>query len=271
MIVSWRRVGYVAVVAVAVAFAVVPLLWMVSTSLKSNREITQDGTLIPDSFTFANYASLFNGREFGAYLTNSIVVTAVSVAIALLFGTHAAYAVARFRLWRGMERYVGLALLVTRIVPPIVIIIPVFLLAQGFGVLNSKLGLIVMYSAFNVSVVVWMMESFFREIPIDLEEAAMVDGAGAWRTFVDHTLPMLRPTILVAVTLRSIDALTTFDQVYVLTRGGPGTATQLVSIYGYQTFFQFQQFGYAAALLIMVALVVIAAAGLAVGLMRRRR
>jgi multiple sugar transport system permease protein len=59
--------------------------------------------------------------------------------------------------------------------------------------------------------------------------------------------------------------------VYVLTRGGPGTATQLISIYGYQTFFQFQQFGYAAALLIMVALVVIAAAGLAVGLMRRRR
>ena len=69
-----------------------------------------------------------------------------------------------------MERYVGLDLLVTRIVPPIVIIIPVFLLAQGFGVLNSRLGLIVVYSAFNVSVVVWMMESFFREIPVDLEE-----------------------------------------------------------------------------------------------------
>ena len=72
-----------------------------STSLKSNREITQDGTLVPHSFTFANYASLFNGREFGSYLTNSIVVTAVSVAIALLLGTHAAYALARFRLWRG--------------------------------------------------------------------------------------------------------------------------------------------------------------------------
>ena len=110
-----------------------------------------------------------------------------------------------------------------------------------------------------------------QSLPVEPFEAAKVDGAGAWRTFVDHTLPMLRPTILVAVTLRSIDALTTFDQVYVLTRGGPGTATQLISIYGYQTFFQFQQFGYAAALLIMVALVVIAAAGLAVGLMRRRR
>ena len=110
-----------------------------------------------------------------------------------------------------------------------------------------------------------------QSLPVEPFEAARVDGAGAWRTFIDHTLPMLRPTILVAVTLRTIDALTTFDQVYVLTHGGPGTATQLVSIYGYQTFFQFQQFGYAAALLIMVALVVIAAAGLAVGLMRGRR
>jgi multiple sugar transport system permease protein len=108
-----------------------------------------------------------------------------------------------------------------------------------------------------------------QSLPVEPFEAARVDGAGAWRTFVDHTLPMLRPTILVAVSLRSIDALTTFDQVYVLTHGGPGTATQLISIYGYQTFFQFQQFGYAAAMLIMVALVVIAAAGAALALMRR--
>ena len=69
-------------------------------------------------------------------------------------------------------------------------------------------------------------------------------------------------SILVAVTLRAIDALTTFDQVYVLTRGGPGTSTQLISIYGYQTFFQFQQIGYAAAMLFMVALVVLVGAGL---------
>jgi multiple sugar transport system permease protein len=110
-----------------------------------------------------------------------------------------------------------------------------------------------------------------QSLPVEPFEAARVDGAGAWRSFVDHTLPMLRPTIVVAVALRSIDALTTFDQVYVLTRGGPGTATQLISIYGYQTFFQFQQFGYAAALLTMVALVVIAASGAALSLMRRGR
>ncbi len=108
-----------------------------------------------------------------------------------------------------------------------------------------------------------------QSMPVEPFEAARVDGAGAWRTFTDHTLPLLRPTILVAVTLRSIEALTTFDQVYVLTRGGPGTSTQLISIYGYQTFFQFQQTGYAAAMLFMVALVVLVGAGFAVGLMRR--
>jgi multiple sugar transport system permease protein len=92
-----RRIGFLAAVAVALLVALVPLLWMLSTSLKTNREITQDGTLIPHSFTFDNYANLFRGRSFGSYLTNSVVVTSASVAVALLLGTHAAYALARFR------------------------------------------------------------------------------------------------------------------------------------------------------------------------------
>ena len=109
-----------------------------------------------------------------------------------------------------------------------------------------------------------------QSLPQEPFEAARVDGAGAWRTFVDHTLPMLAPVLVVAIVLRTIDAFTTFDQVYVLTHGGPGTATQLISIYGYDTFFRFQQYGYAAAMLLMVALVVLACAFLAVRLMRRQ-
>jgi multiple sugar transport system permease protein len=198
----WSRAGTPLALSAAVGFAVVPLLWMLATSLKSNREITQDGTLLPHSFTFANYASLFSGRSFGSYLTNSVLVTALSVGVALLLGTHAAYAVARFRLWGGAERYVGFALLMTRIVPPIVVIVPVFLLAQRFALLNSRLGLIVVYSAFNVSVVVWMMESFFREIPVDLEEAAMVDGDTRFAAFRRIVLPLAAPG-LVALVLTS--------------------------------------------------------------------
>jgi multiple sugar transport system permease protein len=109
-----------------------------------------------------------------------------------------------------------------------------------------------------------------QSLPVEPFEAARVDGAGSWRVFVDHTLPLLKPVLAVAIVLRTIDAFTTFDQVFVLTRGGPGTATQLISIYGYNTAFKFQQVGFAAAMLFMVALVVLAFAFLAVRLLRRR-
>lgn len=108
-----------------------------------------------------------------------------------------------------------------------------------------------------------------QSLPVEPLEAARVDGAGSWRVFLDHTLPMLRPVLAVAIVLRMIDAFTTFDQIFVLTRGGPGTATQLISMYGYNTAFKFQQTGLAAAMLLMVALVVLAIAALAVRLIRR--
>ena len=191
-----RRGGYLLAVLVAIGIALLPMLWMLSTSVKTNREITQDGTLLPHSFTFANYASLFSGRAFGSYLTNSVVITTASVGIALVLGTMAAYSLARFRLWGGLERYLGFALLVTRIIPPIVIIIPVFLVFERLQLLNSRIGLIVVYSAFNVSVVVWMMESFFREIPVDLEEAAMVDGDTRFTAFRRIVLPLAAPGLV---------------------------------------------------------------------------
>ncbi len=108
-----------------------------------------------------------------------------------------------------------------------------------------------------------------QTLPVEPFEAARVDGAGAWRTFVDHTLPMLRPVLAIAIVLRTIDAFGTFDQVFVLTHGGPGEATKLLSIYGYDTAFKFQQTGYAAALFVTMGLLVLALAMAAVRLLRR--
>jgi multiple sugar transport system permease protein len=180
----------------AIAFAITPLIWMFITSLKSNREITQETSLVPQALTTANYVSLFSGRDFGSYLTNSVVITTVSVLIALVLGTQAAYVLARFRLRAGMHRYVGFGLLMVRLMPPIVIIIPIFLAAQGLGLLNTQLSLIVVYAAFNVTIVVWMMESFFREIPVDLEEAAMVDGDTRFAAFRRIVLPLAAPGLV---------------------------------------------------------------------------
>jgi multiple sugar transport system permease protein len=193
----------------AIAFAITPLLWMLLTSVKTNREITQDTSLIPESLTTANYVSLFSGREFGAYLTNSIIITSVSVAIALILGTQAAYVLARFRLRGGMQRYVGFSLLMVRLLPPIVIIIPIFLVVQQLGLLNTQLSLIIVYAAFNVTIVVWMMESFFREIPVDLEEAAMVDGDTRFTAFRRIVLPLAAPGL---VATGIFAAITTYNE-----------------------------------------------------------
>ena len=108
-----------------------------------------------------------------------------------------------------------------------------------------------------------------QSLPQEPFEAARVDGAGPWRTFVDHTLPMLKPVLAIAIVLRTIDCFGTFDQVFVLTRGGPGEATRLVSIFGYDTAFKFQATGYAAALFVTMGLLVLALAMAAVRLLRR--
>jgi multiple sugar transport system permease protein len=108
-----------------------------------------------------------------------------------------------------------------------------------------------------------------QSLPQEPFEAARVDGAGPWRIFLDLTLPMLRPVLAIAIVLRAIDAFGTFDQVFVLTHGGPGEATKLVSIYGYDTSFKFQETGYAAAMFVAVGLFVLAFALFAVRLLKR--
>ena len=222
-----QSIGWVLATIAAIGFAIIPLVWMLVTSLKSNREITQETSLVPQALTIENYVSLFNGREFGAYLTNSIIVTSVSVLIALVVGTMAAYALARFRLRGGAERFVGFGLLMVRLMPPIVIIIPIFLAAQGLGLLNSRLSLIVVYAAFNVTIVVWMMESFFREIPVDLEEAAMVDGDTRFTAFRRIVLPLAAPGLVATGIFAVITTYNEFLFALVLT-STPGAETMPV-------------------------------------------
>jgi len=180
-------------IAVLLVIVLAPIYWMVATSLKPNKEITQDGTLYPHAPSFANYAHLFSQKQFGNFLLNSLVVTALSVGLALAAGALGAYAIARFRLRFRLERLVGLALLTLRIVPPVVILIPVYLLMLSLDLLDTWLGLIITYTALNVTFSVWMMESFFREIPVDLEEAAMVDGDSRFTAFRRIVLPLARP------------------------------------------------------------------------------
>jgi multiple sugar transport system permease protein len=188
-----ERIARNAVVTFLLVAVFLPIYWMMAASLKSNKEITQDATLYPHAPSFDNYRHLFSLKEFGNYLTNSVVVTAVSVVLALVAGSLGAYAIARFHLKFRLERWVGLSLLTLRIVPPVVILIPVYLLMLRLSLLDTWLGLIITYTALNITFCVWMMESFFREIPVDLEEAAMVDGDSRFTAFRRIVLPLAAP------------------------------------------------------------------------------
>lgn len=188
-----RQIARGAVTALLLVIVLLPIYWMVAASFKSNREITQEATLYPVAPSLDNYSRLFSLKQFGNYLANSIVVTSASVLLALVAGSLGAYAIARFRLPYGIERWTGLSLLTLRIVPPVVILIPVYLLMLSLNLLDTWLGLMITYTALNVTFCVWMMESFFREIPVDLEEAAMVDGNSRFTAFLRITLPLAAP------------------------------------------------------------------------------
>ncbi|MBV8567902.1 MAG: carbohydrate ABC transporter permease [Methylobacteriaceae bacterium] len=153
------------VVALVLAIVLLPIYWMIAASLKANKEITQDATLYPHAASFDSYIRLFTEKGFGANLVNSFGVTVASLAIALVVGSLTAYAIARFRLPFGLERKLGLALLTMRIVPTVVILVPVYLLILQLKLLDTWLGLILVYTAFNITFCVWMMESFFSRDP----------------------------------------------------------------------------------------------------------
>jgi multiple sugar transport system permease protein len=203
--------------ATVLLIVLLPIYWMAAASLKSNREITQDATLYPHAPSFDNYVRLLAQKKFGDFLVNSIAVTSVSVVLALVLGSLGAYAIARFRLRFRLERIVGLSLLTLRIVPAVVILIPVYLLMLQFRLLDTWLGLIITYTALNLTFCVWMMESFFREIPVDLEEAAMVDGDSRLTAFRRITLPLAAPGLIATAIFAVIVTFNEFMFALVLT------------------------------------------------------
>jgi multiple sugar transport system permease protein len=181
-------------VALALVLTLVPVYWMVTISLKS--EVDQF-SVPPRWFNFtptlAHYRDAFFERSFGQYLITSLIVAIISTLCAMLLGTLAAYGLARFRWPRRVGSHVALWILSTRMFPPIVTAIPLFLMMRDVGLLNTRAALVIVYTAFNLPFVVWMMRGFFQEIPRELEEAARVDGdsrLGALRRIV---LPLVVP------------------------------------------------------------------------------
>jgi multiple sugar transport system permease protein len=177
----------------ALLIALFPIWWMIVTSFKQPVDIYSGVSLVPQHFTMDNYAELFRDRHFGSYLGNSLVVVALSVGISLAVGTLGAYALTRSTIGERIRRLSLVGALVVRMVPPILLAIPLYIVLGKLGLLDTKLGLIFVYAGLNASLVVWMMESYLGEIPPEIEEAALVDGDTPLSALRRIVLPLAAP------------------------------------------------------------------------------
>src|ERR671915_35076 len=182
------------VLGAALLAALAPVYWMFTISLKS--ELDQFA-VPPPWFNFTptleHYYDAFVTRSFGQYLITSAIVAVISTICALVLGTLAAYSLARFRLPYDLDRRLSLWILSTRMFPAIVTAVPLFLMMRDVRLLNTRLSLIIVYTAFNLPFVVWMMRGFFADLPRDLEEAALVDGDSRLGALVRIVLPLVAP------------------------------------------------------------------------------
>jgi multiple sugar transport system permease protein len=179
---------------VAITF---PFYWMVKTSMDTGTGIfAYPPKLLPSSYAFEGYRSVVRETAIGTWLWNSFVVAAGSTLMALAAGVSGAYGLSRFR-YRG-KGTLALVILTTQMMPPLVLVIPLYTIFSGLGLTNTLLGLVVGNLAFSLPVVIWMMKSIFDSIPIEIEEAARIDGASwpyvLWRVTLPIALPGLIAT-----------------------------------------------------------------------------
>lgn len=179
-------------VVLAVAF---PLFWMVSTALKPQNELfTIPPTLLPEKPTLEHFSHLLLRSPFPTYFANSAIVAAATTLVVIAIGTLGAHSLVRFR-YPGREALARLVLF-TYLLPPVVLVIPLYLLMARIGLVNSLASLVITYTSFALPFALWLLRSFMAAIPADLESAAQMDGANRMQAFMDIILPQALPGII---------------------------------------------------------------------------
>ncbi len=207
-----RRLGDAAAslaVLAIVIFAIFPIVWAFLISLKPEEDIVSATlTYWPKRITFENYEAIWTRSGFPVLIANSAVVTSITVCICLVVGTLASYAVTRYR-FRGRTELM-LFFLVIRMLPAVMIIIPLFILMRSVGLLDSRLGLALAYTTFLLPVFIWMMKGFLESVPVDLEEAARIDGASRLGAMLRVILPLVLGGLVATAVFVAIGAWNEF-------------------------------------------------------------
>jgi multiple sugar transport system permease protein len=194
-----------------------PVLWMGITSFKTHDEIyTIPPTWVPKAPTMRNYVESLQDRPFGTYVFNSLYVAAVVVGLSVVCSVLGGYGLARFS-FKGSRAVFG-AILSSRLIPPIALVVPFNMIMIKFGLIDRLESLIVCYTFFIMPFLVWIMKGFFESIPQDLYDAARVDGASKMKTFFFILLPITRPGIFAGAILSFLFSWNEFLFALTLTR-----------------------------------------------------
>jgi multiple sugar transport system permease protein len=202
-----NRIFWAIGVVVVVVYALVPVAWIVSLSLKKPADLT-DGKFFPRSVSLENYRSIFDSSQFTSALRNSIGIALLSTLIAVVLAMFAAYAIVRLE-FAGKAVLLAGALAIAMF-PPISVIGPLFNMWRSLGLYDTWAGLIIPYMTFTLPLAIWTLSAFFREIPWDLDKAARVDGATPFQAFRKVIAPLAAPGVFTSAILVFIFAWNDF-------------------------------------------------------------
>lgn len=186
-----------------------PLIWVILCSVKTSGDLTANPTkFLPEHFTLENFQHVIQDLHFATNMGNSVVIALVTTLIAIVISSMAAYGIVRFfpKFGSLMSRF----LVTTYMFPPILLAIPYSLVMAKLGLTNTRIGLVIVYLSFSVPYAVWMLVGFFKTVPLGIEEAARVDGASRFQTFVQIVLPLVMPGIVATAIYTFINAWNEF-------------------------------------------------------------
>lgn len=184
---------YVLLVILAAAI-VIPVLWMISTAFKTEAQTySPKPQWIPNPFTLDSFRKFFTTYNFGRMTVNSLVTCIFAMVICIACASLAGYGVTRFH-FKGKKQLMNF-LLVTQMFPSVMLVVPFYAVLSRYHMTNSLFGLVIVYAATNVAFSTWMLVSYFKTVPIELDEAARVDGASSFRIFWNIILPLIVPGI----------------------------------------------------------------------------
>lgn len=215
-----------------VVWTLVPILWMVSSSFKLRTGMFEMPPTIIFEPTLQYYEELiFGSNPLTPYLINSVIVSIASAVVAVGLGTLGGYGLSRLQI-RG-KKHLAFWIISTRMAPIAVVIVPLYFLYQYAGLLNTHLGLVIAYTTFNLPFAIWLMRSFFDEIPVAIEEAARIDGATRWQAFYKVAVPLVLPGMGATAIISIVFAWNDFMFALIFTNDStqtiPVAASQLVT------------------------------------------